>query len=122
MAVDALPPDEAAIVRAQALSGSEQDACPLLYEGCCLLYDYRPIICRTHGLPILTTHGGQPLIDFCPMNFVSTETIPGSAVINLDRLNETLAVVNTLFVQGFFKDSPPAVERISIADSLLLKV
>jgi Fe-S-cluster containining protein len=25
--------------------------CPLNYDGLCIIYDYRPLICRIHGLP-----------------------------------------------------------------------
>jgi len=61
------------------------------------------------------------VIDFCPRNFQHAESIPGNVVIHLDRLNETLAAVNTLFVQQYFQGTPPPTERVTIADSLLLK-
>ncbi|MBU2621711.1 MAG: hypothetical protein KKD92_05280 [Proteobacteria bacterium] len=34
--------------------------CPLNYEGMCILYEYRPMICRMHGLPheIIMPGGG----------------------------------------------------------------
>ena len=119
-AVDVLPEKEAEFIRSRARSAAETDVCPLLYDGSCLLYEHRPIICRTHGLPILINRDGKASIDFCPMNFGGMETISGSAVINLDLLNETLAAVNILFVGRYFTDTPPPAERISIADALLL--
>jgi len=35
--------------------------CPLNYEGMCILYQYRPMICRLHGLPheIIMPGGGE---------------------------------------------------------------
>lgn len=32
-------------------AGSRKQACPLNENGLCLLYPYRPMICRLHGLP-----------------------------------------------------------------------
>jgi len=120
-AVDNLPREEAVLLRSKARSIADLEACPLLREGGCLLYPHRPIICRTHGLPILTSQSGSAVIDFCPRNFQHAESIPGNVVIHLDRLNETLAAVNTLFVQQYFQGTPPPTERVTIADSLLLK-
>lgn len=113
---------EADFIRSRAQSASGSGACPLLFRGRCLLYPHRPIICRTHGLPILTGEGSPRTIDFCPRNFRRTETIPGSAVIDLDRLNDTLAAVNALFMRQYFRDGPHPEERLTMADALLLKV
>jgi uncharacterized protein len=120
-AVENLPREEAAFVRSKALSIAGLETCPLLHEGECLLYPHRPIICRTHGLPILTSQSGSAMIDFCPRNFQHAASIPGNAVIHLDRLNETLAAVNTLFVHQYFHGTPPPTERVTIADALFLK-
>lgn len=116
-----LPIDQSEFVRGRARSATAGEACPLLHRGACLLYDRRPIICRTHGLPILTGETSPRTIDFCPRNFQRLESIPGSAVIDLDRLNDTLAAVNALFMRSYFEDNYPRTERLSIADALLLK-
>lgn len=121
-AVGGLSGEEAVLLRSRARSAADQNICPLLFGGECLLYHHRPIICRTHGLPILTSQGGSAVIDFCPRNFRHTESIPGNAVIHLDRLNETLAAVNALFVHQYFEGAPPPAARVSIADSLFLKL
>ncbi len=119
-ALKKLPVGEAARIRARATGVSADDPCPLLKNGCCLLYEARPVICRTHGLPLLTSRDGKRAIDFCPMNFHGVDTLPGSAVIDLDRLNTTLAAINALFVAEFFADAPPARERVSIAEALTI--
>ena len=107
---------QAEVIRqAAAASASSPDSpCPLLQGGLCLLYQARPIICRTHGLPLLIERDGAREIDFCPENFRDTASIPGSAVIDLDRLNATLAAINTLFVHSF-----PGPERLTMAQALL---
>ena len=117
-AVNGLPPEQASHVRIRARGASPEDPCPLLENGLCLLYAARPIICRTHGLPVLTLQGGKRSVDFCPRNFRDIASLPGNAVIDLDRLNTTLTAINALFVAEFFKNSPPEKERISIAEAL----
>jgi len=113
-ALGELPDERAALIRRAAAASSPDAPCPLLQGGICLLYRARPIICRTHGLPLLINRDGAPGVDFCPENFRGATSIPGSAVIDLERLNATLAAINTLFVQSF-----PGPERLTIAQALL---
>lgn len=45
--------------------------CPLLDEnGHCLVYDYRPMTCRLHGLPQIDSSGEIFLEEWCSLNFV----------------------------------------------------
>ena len=117
-ALDDLPGEEADRIRARARNASPDGACPLLENGLCLLYAARPIICRTHGLPLLTMHGGERTVDFCPLNFRGISSLPGKAVIDLDRLNTTLAAINALFTAQSFNNAAPEKERITIAEAL----
>ncbi|MDK9719052.1 MAG: YkgJ family cysteine cluster protein, partial [Trichlorobacter sp.] len=69
ISISVFPVEAAALIEAAGQLTSEQcqqrkhqlsnpqneDCCPLLLDDCCLLYQARPIICRTHGLPILIT-------------------------------------------------------------------
>ena len=105
---------EADSIRQAAAAASPDAPCPLLQGGLCTLYQARPIICRTHGLPLLINRDGTSGIDFCPENFRGATSIPGSAVIDLERLNATLATINTLFVRSF-----PGPERLTMAQALL---
>ena len=104
--------------RALASSG-ETSRCPLLHDNRCLLYDTRPIICRTHGLPLLVERSGAKEIDFCPDNFQGASAIPGDAIINLETLNQALAAINALFLKDAAIDLPPGRDRFSIAEALL---
>jgi len=122
VSVMSLPAEQASCIRRRAEAMSRNEACPLLLDGSCLLYESRPIICRTHGLPILLRMNGSQMIDFCPKNFQRSDTLPGSAVIDLDQLNEMMAAVNALFVSGYFQGNVPPVERPTIADALLWKI
>ncbi|QWV94848.1 YkgJ family cysteine cluster protein [Geomonas oryzisoli] len=109
-----LPAEQAELVRSKARDAREGSPCPLLHDGLCLLYQARPIICRTHGLPLLLLREGERSVDFCPENFQGLPSIPGSAVIDLERLNMMLATVNALYLQSF-----PGPERLTIAQALL---
>ena len=122
LALAELPTAEAARIREQVAVGRDGDPCPLLADRLCLLYASRPLICRTHGLPILTGAHETQRVDFCPHNFRSLAALPGNAVINLDRLNASLCAVNSLFLTHL----PPGLfsgkERLTIAEALCLPV
>jgi uncharacterized protein len=113
-ALRALPAPAAAELREAGGAATPEDPCPLLQDGLCRLYGARPIICRTHGLPLLVSRDGESGVDFCPENFKALERIPGSTVIDLERLNSILTAINALFLQG-----SPGAERVSIAQALL---
>lgn len=117
-----LPAALAAEIRERARHASPDGPCPLLADGACLLYAARPLICRSHGLPLLIAGENGTQIDFCPLNFQGTASLPGAAVIDLDRLNAALAAVDALFVSEVFRGNPPVKERFTIAEALLLDV
>ena len=116
VALQALPMAEQELIRERARTALP-DACPLLDDGVCLLYAARPLICRTHGLPLLVTSDTKS-VDYCPLNFKGVVNLPGWAVLDLDQLNATLAVINAHFASEFLKESGD--RRISIAEALRL--
>ncbi|GFO67091.1 hypothetical protein GMLC_06700 [Geomonas limicola] len=113
-ALHELPVEQAQEIRAAAAQAAADGPCPLLKGGLCLLYQARPIICRTHGLPLLLSREGANQIDFCPENFRGLTSIPGNAVLDLERLNEALAAINALYLRSF-----PGPERLTLAQALL---
>lgn len=121
-ALTSLPEDSARALREKAKAATANGPCPLLHNGECALYAHRPIICRTHGLPILIADGEGQRIDFCPLNFSNVPTLPGDAVVMLDRLNTILAAVNELFITECQTACTSGTDRISIAEALLLKI
>src|ERR1700733_15102311 len=44
--------------------------------GRCLIYEARPIPCRSHGAPIRMREGSLPVIRWCHLNFTRTEPDP----------------------------------------------
>jgi Fe-S-cluster containining protein len=120
-ALHRLPPNEVEAIQLRAQYAKPNGPCPLLVDDHCVMYDFRPIICRTHGLPILTEELSDSSIDCCPRNFQGSDQVPGTAVINLDRLNILLDSVNRVFINQFFTTKPEQ-ERLTIAEALLLEI
>ncbi|WP_243374283.1 YkgJ family cysteine cluster protein [Geotalea sp. SG265] len=120
VAFRSLSADRALFIRAKARSATADGPCPLLENGECALYAHRPIICRTHGLPVLVTEEGGQRLDFCPLNFTNAESLSGDAVVDLEKLNTLLAAVNKLFVTECWERKIVGKERLSLAEALLL--
>ncbi|MEA5114649.1 MAG: YkgJ family cysteine cluster protein [Geobacteraceae bacterium] len=121
-AVSALDPDSAGMIRDRAGNLRDGDGCPLLAQCCCMLYEQRPIICRTHGLPIMIRNGDDKKIDFCPKNYRNAESIKGRYIIDLDTLNDTLAAINSIFIKDSLRNGISSFERVTIAEAVLLKI
>jgi len=71
--------------------------CGFLKQNLCSIYQHRPLICRTHGLPILFLDDNKKWqVDFCEKNFLS----PGSHIfnanntLNIEQLNLRLYTIN----------------------------
>lgn len=103
MATDRLPDEVQARIRAQAktLANQEDGPCPFLVDDKCAIYESRPLICMTQGLPLMfEAEDGESEVDFCPLNFDTREGIESlteDALVPLDSLNLKLAIANTLF-------------------------
>ncbi len=70
-------------------------------DGGCLIYEARPLVCRSHGAPLQTRdpyNEQQRFRDVCPLNFTTTEiaSLPAESVLNLDTLNTLLSLVTRL--------------------------
>jgi len=74
-------------------------------DGRCAVYEARPLVCRTQGLPLAYPEGTLPVatvrarggadreITFCPLNFEARG--PDAAdVLDAERVDRTLALVN----------------------------
>jgi Fe-S-cluster containining protein len=119
-ALATLPDEQQAAIRRHVAEQAGGERCPLLEEHRCLLYAARPIICRTHGLPIIYAEGRERKVDCCPLNLNEGEQpLSGTAIIDLDRLNTLLVAVNALFLSRTGADDTP--ERLTIADALKMK-
>jgi Fe-S-cluster containining protein len=71
------------------------EQCIFLKDDACLIYDVRPLICRSHGYPIFI----ENKTDFCPLNFADVQTIDSGYILNLEALNRGIATANLFFIQ-----------------------
>jgi len=96
-AIRNLSEETGAKIRRRAAATSFWD-CPLLEDRACSMYAFRPVICRTHGFPLLTHYKGRPSIGYCRKNFKDMSPIPEDASIDLDNINRTLRAMNASVV------------------------
>lgn len=71
----------------------------LTSDGRCAIYEHRPIICRTHGLPIaFADEDDGHSVSFCERNFSDAQPrdldFGPENTLDLDELNDRLAQVN----------------------------
>ena len=81
----------------ERLSNNPGSGCPLLLDDTCALYEERPLICRSHGLPIIL----ENRLDVCPLNFedMSLKELPETDLLSVDTITTILAVSNMLYCQ-----------------------
>lgn len=70
--------------------------------GACMIYEVRPVVCRSHGAPLkFRAEGasGATDRDVCPLNFAGQplEALPDSLFIDIDTLNTILAAIQLQF-------------------------
>lgn len=84
----------AGMMNAGSLSFDETAGrCVFLNGTVCSVYSARPVICRTHGYPVLI----DGKVDFCPENFKAVRSIDSEYILDLENLNKAVATINILF-------------------------
>jgi Fe-S-cluster containining protein len=96
-----------------------KEDCPLLIHRECVLYEARPIICRTHGFPIYIEKNGENLVDFCPKNFKGMKSFSKDALLNLEQLNTLLTAINTQFLESI-ETHAQFLDRIPMSKALFI--
>jgi uncharacterized protein len=84
------------------INGNER--CLFLIDHTCVIYENRPIICRTHGLPLLNMNddGTDWELSACELNFTDVDEnyLNEENVFIQDTYNSKLFQINKLFVQS----------------------
>jgi Fe-S-cluster containining protein len=125
LAVRAMPPLEREALRG-AVAASSGPACVALVGGRCAFYAVRPIVCRTHGLPIrfapaapraLPMVDEASSIDACPRNFRGADiaTLPTSAVLDQTTLSTLLGALDAARADAA---GVPRGDRVDLAELL----
>lgn len=76
--------------------------CAYLKDHACTIYNARPIICRTHGFPLLNMNetGDQWELSFCELNFtdVDDDYFEEDALFEQDTYNSKLFMLNKAYL------------------------
>jgi hypothetical protein len=89
----------------------------------CAIYESRPLVCRSQGLPLQYPEGLIPAesvrlrtkagsVTWCPLNFIEAAP-PATAILDAARVDQILAVVNHRFAQ---KTDVSAETRFELVD------
>ncbi len=70
----------------------QESYCTFLYNDQCTVYEARPLICRTQGLPLFVA--SENALDYCPLNFKDGDP-PKEDWLNLERMNTLLSFAAT---------------------------
>ena len=74
--------------------------CPMLVGGLCSIYEFRPFICRTHGLPLLSMGDDGWELTHCELNFISdTPDFDETNSLIHDRFNSRMFMLNREFIK-----------------------
>jgi len=71
-------------------------------EGLCRIYEARPTICRSHGLPLAVQDDDGVYGDVCPLSFdggAGLVDVSSDDFLSLQTVNTVLAALNQQFVQ-----------------------
>lgn len=78
-------------------------------QGACVAYDARPLVCRSHGVPLRLRDSAGERLDVCPLNFADQDlaALPAGDSINLETLNTILSLLNQQFTGGASMERSP---------------
>ncbi len=101
-------------------------SCGFLKKALCQIYEFRPIICRTHGLPIVFYNEDleepEYSVSFCDKNFrnadLETFVFDEENTLNIDEINGELYSLNLKFINDFKEISYAPTDRIPLKQLL----
>ena len=92
----------------------------------CSIYESRPLICRTQGLPLLIeSEDGEQEVDFCPLNFTepgAIDDLDEDHLVPLDALNLRLALLNLEHCRETGLGDEASGARAKMADIILKNI
>lgn len=94
----------------------QPDQCALLLDGLCVVYEARPLICRTHGAPLLLDADGEVGVSICDLNMAGFSDISGFSdddLLDTITMNDRLLALNDNYV-AVSNISPNRVELAAL--------
>jgi uncharacterized protein len=101
---------------------NETAPCGFLSEGLCQIYLFRPIICRTHGFPILFLDNSQEApaweVSFCELNFQNKTGIEftDDGLLDIETINAELNHINEQFISSLSGNEYSTHQRIRLKE------
>jgi Fe-S-cluster containining protein len=101
-------------IRSVAFKGK----CLFLIDGLCSIYELRPIICRTHGLPLISMGEEEWELSYCELNFNSGDLpeFKDSNTFPQDLFNSKLFLLNREFVNSLGDKRYSETDLLSLRD------
>ncbi len=95
--------------------------CTFLENDLCLIYQLRPVVCRTQGMPLLygTDSNEETELSLCELNFQGRniqECISPDHIIDMDRINTILAAQNIHYLKQVNRLDDLLDKRITLDD------
>ena len=98
---------------------NKDNSCVFLKNHKCTIYDQRPIICRTHGLPLLyTNEESEWELSACELNFTEfdMEDFTNENTFPQDKFNSQLFMLNKEFIAEFTEKKYKEFDLIPIRE------
>jgi uncharacterized protein len=112
-------PEEARQRLAERARHGDKAACPALDEqGRCEVYAWRPLVCRSHGVPIRHREPGAESVSACELNFEGGARLPEVAadcVLDQATLSTVLGALDAAWADAH---GAPRGERVRMEDVL----
>lgn len=99
----------------------DNSVCSFLKNHSCTIYSFRPIMCRTHGFPLVySNEAGEPELSTCHLNFnqFDFEKFTIDNTIAQDKFNSKLFMLNKKFIQDFEKKKYGEFDLIPLKELL----
>ena len=97
-----------------------KEQCRFLVDHNCSIYAFRPLICRTHGLPLVYMNLEETEYEMalCELNFIDYDMADFNEenTYPMDRINSQLYMINKEFVSGFKGGRYSDQDRIQLAE------
>ena len=102
--------------RRRATGGARGRCAALEADGRCAIYPARPLVCRSHGLPVLmASERGLPVVTSCELNFTGAGPAAADGDCILDQATLSLTLGAIARAHAVETGGDPA-ERVAIAD------
>ncbi len=114
-----MPGPARAQLAARGAKPSDTRCAALDQQDRCGIYAWRPLVCRSHGVPVRVTAetpGALPMVQVCPKNFsAGLESVASESILDQTTLSTVLGAIDAAYAD---RAKIPRGRRRSIANLL----